>query len=137
MANSGGCLNNYTSGIVASLFELNLGQQHIKCMYDAYKERMLATSEVLSRELPEGCSSLAPSGGYFIWVSLPADCSAVEFLKACMAEEKIFFIPGSRFAASAGGASNCFRLSIAFHEKAKLQDAAFRICKCLQKFLKK
>ncbi|XP_037817662.1 2-aminoadipate transaminase [Lucilia sericata] len=137
LAGSGGCLNNYTSGIVASLFELNLGQQHIKRMYDAYKERMLATSEVLSKELPEGCSSLAPRGGYFIWVTLPSDCSAAEFLKVCMAEEKIFFIPGSRFAASTGGASNCFRLSIAFHEKSKLQDAAFRLCKCLKKYLKK
>lgn len=122
---------------MASLFELNLGQEHIQRMYDAYKERMLATSEILDQELPKGCSSLAPRGGYFIWVTLPHDCDAAEFLKVCMDEEKIFFIPGSRFAAKTGEASNCFRLSIAFHDKAKLQDAARRICKCLTKFLKK
>lgn len=97
---------------------------------------MLAVSEILTNELPKGCGFLAPRGGYFIWVTLPKEYDAAEFLKVCMDEEKIFFIPGARFAATAGGASNCFRLSIAFHEKAKLQDATRRICKCLTKFLK-
>lgn len=105
-------------------------------MYNAYKERMLATSEVLAKELPKGCSFLAPGGGYFIWVSLPSSCNASEFLKVCIEEENIFFITGSRFAAAAGEATNSLRLSIAFHEKAKLEDAAYRICRCLKKFLK-
>lgn len=136
LANSGGCLNNYTSGIVASLFELNLGQQHIDRMYQAYKERMLATCEVLTRELPQGCSMIAPKGGYFIWITLPEKYDAADLLNLCMKEEKIFFIVGSRFAAVQGEAKNCFRLSIAFHSKEKLMDAASRICQTIKKVLK-
>ncbi|XP_005176946.2 uncharacterized protein LOC101898464 [Musca domestica] len=133
--NSGGCLNNYTSGIVASLFQLGLAQQHIQRMFDAYKERMLATCEVFERDLPAGCQIITPEGGYFIWISLGENGKASEFLKMCMEEEKIFFIVGSRFALHPDKRDNSFRLSIAFHSKDKLIDAAERICRCLKKYL--
>ncbi|XP_013105185.2 uncharacterized protein LOC106085466 [Stomoxys calcitrans] len=135
--NSGGCLNNYTSGIVASLFELGLAQTYIQRMYAAYKERMLATCAILEKELPESCKLVIPEGGYFIWITLDGNCCASEFLKFCMEEEQIFFIVGSRFAVASDKASNCLRLSIAFHSKEKLEDAARRFCLCLKKFLKK
>ncbi|XP_073841741.1 uncharacterized protein isoform X2 [Musca autumnalis] len=133
--NSGGCLNNYTSGVVASLFQLGLAQQHIQRMYDAYKERMLATCAVFEKHLPTGCQMISPEGGYFIWISLGENYNAGEFLKMCMEEEKIFFIVGSRFALNVENRQNCFRLSIAFHGKDKLIDAAERICRCLQKYI--
>lgn len=104
-------------------------------MYDAYKERMLEMTEVLAKDLPKSCSFIAPQGGYFIWITLPQNINASEFLKVCVEEEKIFFIPGSRFTVSGENHSNCFRLSIAFHDKAKLKEAARRICICLKKFL--
>lgn len=106
-------------------------------MYSAYKERMLATCAILEKELPRDCTMWTPEGGYFIWISLRENFKASDFLKICMEEEKIFFIVGQRFAAAPDIGTNSFRLSIAFHSKEKLEDAAKRLCKCLKKYLKK
>ncbi|XP_017473614.1 PREDICTED: 2-aminoadipate transaminase isoform X1 [Rhagoletis zephyria] len=133
--NSGGCFNNYTSGILASLFELKLAQVHIDKVSHAYKERMLATCEVLERHLPPSCNWTRPSGGYFIWISLPPLADAAKFLQYCVKDEKVFFIPGSRFAYEPTVAKNCLRLSIAFHSKEKLADGALRFCASLKRFL--
>lgn len=122
---------------MSSLFELGLAQQHIQRMYEAYKERMLATCAVLEKELPPTCTVISPTGGYFIWITLPEGENALQFLKVCMEEEKIFFIAGPRFAAVKGEAANSLRLSIAFHSKEKLEDAAKRFCRCLKKYLEK
>uniref|UniRef100_A0A1A9WBP6 Aminotransferase class I/classII large domain-containing protein n=1 Tax=Glossina brevipalpis TaxID=37001 RepID=A0A1A9WBP6_9MUSC len=137
VASSGGCLNNYTSCIVASLFELNLAQKHICYLYETYKERMLAACEILKANLPKDCNMLEPKGGYFIWIRLPERRNAAEFLEMCIKEEKIVFIAGPRFAVASGQAVNCLRLAIAFHTKERIKDAALRICQALKRFLDK
>ncbi|EDW78914.1 uncharacterized protein Dwil_GK11472 [Drosophila willistoni] len=133
---SGGCFNNYTAGIVGSLFELNLAQEHIKRLYEAYKERMLATIELLKSELPADCKMLKPSGGYFIWIRLPEPLDASEFLQYCLEHEKIAFIAGARFALANDMGKQYFRLSIAFHGKQKLQDGVRRLCRALNDYRK-
>ncbi|KAM8709884.1 hypothetical protein ACLKA7_016654 [Drosophila subpalustris] len=134
--NSGGCFNNYTAGIVGSLFELQLAQSHIARLYEAYKERMLATSAILKAELPVGCRFSAPSGGFFIWISLPAHLDAREFLEYSLKHQKISFIAGPRFAVEEGKGKQFFRISIAFHSKEKLVDGAKRLCLALKDFFK-
>ena len=133
--NSGGCFNNYTSGILASLFELKLAQEHIAKMKHAYKERMFAACEVLEKNLPVGCKWTKPSGGYFIWISLPTNTDVGKLLQTCLQDEKIFFIPGSRFAYEPTVGNNCLCLSISFHSKEKLVDGATRFCALLKRYL--
>ncbi|XP_011195863.1 2-aminoadipate transaminase isoform X2 [Zeugodacus cucurbitae] len=133
--NSGGCFNNYTSGILASLFELKLAQEHIASVKCAYKERMLAACDILEKNLPSNCKWIKPSGGYFIWISLPPDTDVGKLLQICLQDEKIFFIPGSRFAYEPTVANNCLRLSISFHKKEKLVDGVTRLCTVLKRYL--
>ncbi|KAH8262474.1 hypothetical protein KR026_008051 [Drosophila bipectinata] len=136
-ANSGGCFNNYTAGIVRSLFELKLAQEQIDRFYEAYKERMLATTEILREELPQGCKLVSPTGGYFIWVRIPDHLDARKFLEYCMQEEKIFFIAGPRFSLDGESGKQFFRLSIAFYPKGKLVDGARRLCRALRNYIEK
>lgn len=133
--NSGGCFNNYTAGIVGSLFELNLAQPHIARLYAAYKDRMLAVNKVLESELPKTCKCLVPSGGYFIWIRMPDHLKASEFLEYCLKHEKITFIAGPRFAVEEGKGEQFFRLSIAFHKKEKLVDGIIRLCLALKSYM--
>ncbi|KAH8296226.1 hypothetical protein KR054_003387, partial [Drosophila jambulina] len=134
-ANSGGCFNNYTAGIVGSLFELRLAQKQIARFYEAYKERMLATTEVLRNELPEGCKLISPTGGYFIWVRIPEALDAREFLKYSLEHHKIYFIAGTRFSLDGETGKQFFRLSIAFYPKDKLVDGARRLCHALRDYM--
>ncbi|KAH8366842.1 hypothetical protein KR200_012142 [Drosophila serrata] len=134
-ANSGGCLNNYTAGIVGSLFELKLAQEQIARFFEAYKERMLATTQVLRNELPEGCKLVSPTGGYFIWVRIPDSLDAREFLKYTLEHHKIYFIAGPRFSLDGETGKQFFRLSIAFYPKDKLVDGARRLCHALRDYM--
>uniref|UniRef100_W8ARW9 Putative aminotransferase SSO0104 n=1 Tax=Ceratitis capitata TaxID=7213 RepID=W8ARW9_CERCA len=134
--NSGGCFNNYTAGILASLFEMKLAQTHIEKMKCAYKERMLHTCKVLELNLPSSCEWTQPQGGYFIWITLPSYADANKLLKLCLQDEHIFFLVGSRFAYNPAIANNCLRLSISFHSKEKLVEGAKRFCTVLKYFLK-
>ncbi|KAH8268793.1 hypothetical protein KR018_007175 [Drosophila ironensis] len=134
-ANSGGCLNNYTAGIVGSLFELKLAQAQIDHFYATYKERMLATTQVLRDELPQDCKLVSPNGGYFIWVRIPEHLDARKFLEYSLEQEKIFFIAGTRFSLDGESGKQYFRLSIAFHSKEKLVDGARRLCRALNKYI--
>ncbi|XP_030371838.1 uncharacterized protein YER152C [Scaptodrosophila lebanonensis] len=134
--NSGGCFNNYTAGIIGSLFELGLAQSHISRLYEAYKERMKAVIAVLNEQLPESCTLIVPKGGYFIWISLPEHLNARDFLTYSLEHEKIFFIPGPRFALEGDNGKHCFRLSIAFHKKDKLVDGITRLCRALKDYIK-
>ncbi|XP_017059112.1 2-aminoadipate transaminase [Drosophila ficusphila] len=134
-ANSGGCFNNYTSEIVGSLFELKLAQKQIAVFYEAYKERMLATTQVLRDDLPKGCKLVSPTGGYFIWVRIPDHLDSREFLKYCLEHQKIFFIPGTRFSADGQSGKQFFRLSIAFYPKEKLVEGARRLCHALKEYI--
>ncbi|KAH8303025.1 hypothetical protein KR044_013321 [Drosophila immigrans] len=133
--NSGGCFNNYTAGIVGSLFELQLAQPHIERCYEAYKERMLATIAILNAELPDGCHYSAPRGGYFIWITLPGKLDAREFMEYSLKHEKITFIAGTCFTVEEGKGKQHFRISIAFHPKEKLEDGAKRLCSALKTFM--
>lgn len=101
----------------------------------AYKERMLATCEILEKNLPVSCKWIKPSGGYFIWLSLPADADVGKFLQTCLQDEKIFFIPGSRFAYESTVANNSLRLCISFQRKEKLVDGVTRFCAVLKRYL--
>ncbi|KAH8378787.1 hypothetical protein KR009_001366 [Drosophila setifemur] len=134
-ANSGGCFNNYTAGIVRSLFELGLAQKQIARFYGAYKERMLATTEVLQEELPKSCKLVSPRGGYFIWVRIPDHLDARQFLKYSLEQEKIFFIAGPRFSLDGESGKQFFRLSIAFYPTEKLVDGAKRLCRALKDYI--
>ncbi|XP_037936438.1 uncharacterized protein YER152C [Teleopsis dalmanni] len=133
---SGGCFNNYTSGILTSLFELGLAQTQISCWKEIYNERMVATCAIFQKHLPVGCSIKSPGGGYFIWISLPINTDASDFLQFCKREEKIIFIPASAFSLDGKAKKNCFRISIGFHSTERLIDGASRICSAITRFLK-
>uniref|UniRef100_A0A1A9UQK4 Aminotransferase class I/classII domain-containing protein n=1 Tax=Glossina austeni TaxID=7395 RepID=A0A1A9UQK4_GLOAU len=106
-------------------------QKHIRCVHEIYKECMLAAN------LPKDCKMLQPEGDYFIWIRLPKQCIAAEFLGMCVKEEKIIFIAGPRFTAAQDQDANCFRLAIGIHTKEKIKGVGLRICQPLIRFLNK
>lgn len=97
---SGGAVNHYVSGVIASLLHLRMEDEYIDLLIKTYgvsetniiviffntmiirfintdagfmfKERMGAVCEVLDRFLPNCCSYRKPDGGYFVWIHLPS-----------------------------------------------------------------
>ena len=116
---SGGSMNNVTSGIVTSLLSLGLLDVQLDHCKQVYGTRMSTALRELEG-LPEGWHVESPGGGYFLWITAPQDLSTF-----CHQLEKngVGVLPGWRASSSTPQSSNLFascRLSIAFFTEEKI-----------------
>ncbi|XP_063982719.1 uncharacterized protein LOC135165385 [Diachasmimorpha longicaudata] len=132
---SGGAPNHYVSGVITSLLELKYADEHLDLLRTTYAERLAAVCDTLDRYLPRCCSYSKPEGGYFIWITLPPDCDASEFMKWCNDKYKVAAIPGARFS-NTGESKNFMRLSISFHSVQTLRDATQKLCEGLLTYVR-
>ncbi|XP_012535404.1 2-aminoadipate transaminase [Monomorium pharaonis] len=132
---SGGAVNHYVSGVITSMLHENLEDKYLDKIIKIYKERLDMLCTTLNHFLPNCCSYQRPAGGYFVWIHLPSDMDATEFIKWCQKEYKVSAIPGVRFSYK-GEAKNFLRLSIGFHTKEVLETATQTLCKALLIYIK-
>lgn len=124
---SGGAANNYTGGIVASMIQLGLAQRQLRLYADKYAERLKAACMTLNSKLPQKCSFVAPSGGYFLWIRFPEEVDCNDFNQYCMRKFGVLAIAGSRFS-SGGSHKNFLRLTFAFHQADFLEASIGKLC---------
>merc|ERR1719424_1764851 len=74
---SGGYMSHFSSCIVTSALELKLIDSHIANLRTVFAARCAALLNALRTHLPKSCViPKQPSGGYFVWLELPAGISA-------------------------------------------------------------
>ncbi|XP_023315789.1 uncharacterized protein LOC106648635 isoform X1 [Trichogramma pretiosum] len=132
---SGGAVNHYVSGLVASLLHLKLEDRYLDSLIETYKGRMKALCDVLDEHLPNYCSYNHPEGGYFVWIKLPEDIDALPFMEWCKQVYKVMAIPGARFS-NHGESKNCIRISIAFHSAETIAKAATIMCNAITEYMR-
>ncbi|XP_043256125.1 2-aminoadipate transaminase-like [Colletes gigas] len=131
---SGGAVNHYVSGVIASLLHLNIEDEYLDKIINIYRERLSLLCDTLDRYLPKCCSYYRPEGGYFVWIHLPPEVNGSDFIKWCQEKHNVTAIPGTRFSYS-GKCNNFLRLSIGFHRKEVLEIASRKLCKALQYYI--
>eukprot|EP00092_Neocalanus_flemingeri_P064389 GFUD01078139.1.p1 GENE.GFUD01078139.1~~GFUD01078139.1.p1 ORF type:complete len:436 (-),score=114.60 GFUD01078139.1:465-1772(-) len=137
---SGGSQNNYVSGIVTSLLELGLVDQHLDNCIKVYKERMDAAVGLLEEGLPQGWRVKHPHGGYFLW--LVGDHGDLgEFCQWMEKEKGIVVLLGSKASpftymgeVVGGNMGNCFRICIAFYDLDKIVDGCKVLCTAVKEY---
>lgn len=122
---SGGCVNQLTAHVVASLIEAGRLDAHVARLRETWRGRRDALLAALARHLPPGCTWNPPLGGYFVWVRLPQAIDAAALLPAAEAAG-VAYLPGERFFAEGGGAHN-LRLSFSLLPPARLEEGALRL----------
>ena len=125
LLDSGGGLNPFTSGVVRSAMELGLMDENLALLKDTYSRRMQAMCAALRSKLPASVQFTEPSGGFFIWLSLPEGRDTLEILPKAR-ERNIEFMPGSKFS-SRQGLKNCLRLSFAYYDTPDLLKGIERL----------
>ena len=125
LLDSGGGLNPFTSGVVRSAMELGLVDQNLAHLKDTYSRRMQAMCAALRSKLPASIQFKEPSGGFFIWLSLPEGRDTLEILLKAR-ERNVEFMPGSKFS-SRQGLRNCLRLSFAYYDTPDLLKGVERL----------
>jgi DNA-binding transcriptional MocR family regulator len=72
-------------------------EAHLEQLRSAYRAKSEAMQAALARHMPLGVSWSRPQGGMFVWVSLPEGFDGAQLLEACLAEERVAFVPGAPF----------------------------------------
>ena len=68
---SGGCVSQFSASVVAALLEAGAYGAHVAALRLAYASRRDALAGALRERLPAGAHVTVPSGGFFLWLTLP------------------------------------------------------------------
>ncbi len=107
---------------------------HLKMLRAFYEIRYKAIAHALSSEMPEGVSWTKPTGGFFIWVTLPPSMDAESFLEESILEAKVSYVIGRPFT-SDQSARNCLRLAFSVEEPDRIREGIARLAAVIRKRL--
>ncbi|MEE4243599.1 MAG: PLP-dependent aminotransferase family protein [Desulfopila sp.] len=86
----------FTQYIVCRYLEENDIDDHIRIIAESYGRQCSAMTAGMEKYLPDTISFTRPEGGMFLWGTLPAGFSSMDFFRHAV-EEKVVFVPGSPF----------------------------------------
>ena len=125
LRDSGGGPSFYAGMMVAGLCRAGEFDHQVARLKAAYMARRDALTRALAASLPDGCTFTTPGGGFFLWITLPAQVDAEALLKRAEAH-KVTFIPGGRFCIDGRG-TNQLRLAFSLMKPEALQEGARRL----------
>jgi 2-aminoadipate transaminase len=99
--------------------------RHITLIRKVYSERRDVMIEAMRELFPDGVKWTEPSGGLFLWVTLPESLDATELLKKAL-ECGVAFVPGASFFACGGG-HNTFRLNFSNAKPEAIREGISRL----------
>ncbi len=105
-----------------------LGQ--IKQMREMYRERRDAMMDALHDFLPVSCAWNTPSGGFFVWVTLPPGIDAKAMLPRAVTA-RVAYVPGTAFFADGFGSSS-MRLSFCYPTPERIREGVRRLAGVLE-----
>ncbi len=87
--------------------------RHVQRIRALYSERRNAMLAALERHFPAGVRWTKPSGGLFLWITLPEPLDSTRLLREALEREKVAFVPGLPFYPRGGGERSC-RLTFSY-----------------------
>ncbi len=110
-----------TQEVVARFLEQNELDKQLKLICDKYKplcEQMLTS---LAKYMPDSVEWTSPAGGMFLWLQLPEDINSDLIFRQAI-ENKVAFIPGSKFYPQGYEKYNGIRLNFTFASREKIDE---------------
>jgi len=120
---SPGCV---TERMVARFMQKDLLVKQIGIVNDLYTPYWEAMLTALEDFMPKTVKWTKPEGGMFVWLTLPEGVDADElFVKA--REQKVAFIPGSKFFPKGQEQHNCLRLNYSYAKPDAIREGVKRL----------
>jgi DNA-binding transcriptional MocR family regulator len=119
------CPPTFSQLAVASYLAQNDWQRQIKDFIELYRERRDAMLASLAELMPAGASWTSPSGGFYVWVTLPEGLDAKAMLPRAVTA-RVAYVPGTAFYADGFGA-RCLRLSYCYPTPPQIHEGVRRL----------
>jgi len=114
--------------VVARFLEKGLMDPHIEGLSNFYRPYLQKMLDELEKHMPSTVTWTKPEGGIFIWLTLPEDVNADDlFLLA--KEQKVSFIPGSKFYPTGQEQYNTLRLNFTFSTLEQIETGIERLAR--------
>ncbi|XP_012946337.1 uncharacterized HTH-type transcriptional regulator YdfD [Aplysia californica] len=133
-ANSGGSFNHFVSKLATSVLQSGVLLGHVSWLRQVYKKRMAILAQILTDNLPYGCSFRQPQGGFFLWLQLRKDTDASEFLNFATKKFGVNFLPGVHCSPS-DAFVHCARLSVSVAGESLVAEGGQVLCQAYRAFL--
>lgn len=127
--------SNYLSQRIAYEYLLHHDiDSHIRKIRAAYQHQCDVMIRMLKEEFPETVSCTHPSGGMFIWVTLPPGCSSMEVFEQAL-QENVAVLPGTPFYVDGGG-TDTMRLNFSNTTDATIITGMGRLARVIRRICK-
>jgi 2-aminoadipate transaminase len=111
--------------IINEYLEIGRHREHIGLISRTYASRRDLMLSVMDRYFPASISWNRPSGGMFLWVTLPPDQDTKELLLRCI-EHNVAFVPGQEFFPDSSG-RNTMRMNFSNASPENIEEGIRRM----------
>ncbi|MBO3741964.1 aminotransferase-like domain-containing protein [Actinoplanes flavus] len=119
------CPSAFAQGAVTRYLSTMPWQEQIKVYREIYRERRDALLSALEDLMPAGTTWTRPTGGLFVWATLPDGLDAKAMMPRAIAA-RVAYVPGTGFYADGTGRNN-MRLNFSFSAPDRLREGIRRL----------
>jgi DNA-binding transcriptional MocR family regulator len=127
------CPSAFAQGAVTQYLSTMPWQEQIKTYREIYRERRDALLSALQDLMPMGTTWTHPTGGLFVWATLPHGLDSKAMMPRAIAA-RVAYVPGTGFYADGTGTAN-MRLNFSFSEPARLREGVRRLAGVMEQEL--
>jgi 2-aminoadipate transaminase len=102
--------------------------EHLRLLRSFYRERWKAMEEALKKEMAANKSWTQPTGGFFIWLTLPQEQDSESFLEEAISVSKVSYMVGQPFSCD-GTDRNHLRLAFSVENPDRIEEGIRRLAK--------
>ena len=116
--------------IVAEYLATQDWQGQVQAFRGMYRERRDAMLDALTQLMPAGTTWTRPTGGFYVWVTLPGGLDSKVLLPRAVTA-RVAFVPGTAFYADGTGRQH-LRLSYCYPEPDRIREGVRRLATVLE-----
>lgn len=121
---------SYVQALVYEVVQNGFLDKHIARLRDYYHKQRDLIIGAMQRHFPPEVEYVIPTGGMFVWCTLPEQCDADEILELAL-EKKVGYVPGRAFHCDNKG-HNTFRLSYSLVTEPEIEEGIAILGEILQ-----
>jgi 2-aminoadipate transaminase len=119
------CQSNLTQMLVERWLTTQPWQDQIKRFRTVYHDRAERMLSALREEMPEGVTWTEPSGGFYVWLTVPAGIDSGDLLAKAI-QHRVAYVPGRGFYADGSGGDQ-MRLCFSYPPVERIHEGIVRL----------
>jgi DNA-binding transcriptional MocR family regulator len=119
------CPSAFAQAAVTTYLTTMPWREQLKTYREVYRERRDAMLAALADLMPDGTTWTRPSGGLFVWATLPEGLHSKAMMPRAI-HARVAFVPGTGFYAHGGGGEN-IRLNFSFPPPERIREGVRRL----------